>query len=1799
MKKLLLIFSLLFATMLGIHAQSSCSYIFTMHDEYGDGWNYAQIIVKQGTTPVDTFTLGYNISDLTDSMIATPGQVYSLYWEEGSYDNECSFSVTFNGITIYSCANAENIGDSPFCTFIGCLNCFPPEPHVVSSGQYNADIAWNSDGQTQWEYTYGDMGFNPDSSVVFPLSTTDTFVSISSLNAGTNYDFYIRSVCDPSTNEVSAWKRLLFATAQEYPATVPYTNGFETTDDTSWVLVNGNNTNKWVIGSAVHNTGSRALYISDNNGVSFSYDYYNESSVWAYRDIDLGTAGNAHNLSFDWNCEGYFYAYYDLEEYYDYMDVYIGAPNFPSGNNAPTGATLLGRYAGQNSWQQENILLSESYSGIQRLYFHWTNTDYSYSMNAPAAVDNISIVEMSCGSIDSVTVDNVTTSSITLTPHTASSATDYVLYYKKASDTEYDTVEYVSANPSYSLDNLSSGTYYNIIMRIDCGNGDLGFASNEISIMTNCDMITAESLPYVDGFETYNDTEFPNCWNRLTTYPAYSYDYPYVYDGESSAGHKSMYFYTYSTYYNTAILPEIDANVNINTLVLSFMIKTGSSYSTSTYNAIVGVMDSINDMTSFVPVDTVSALSSGAWSSVDVSFANYTGTGKHIAIYNLAYDTSASYNCFYIDDVTLYVASDCQRPSSVTASNILSDSVTITWTPQGTETAWMVAVVPAGGNPDAVTAIACTEDSVVIGDLVGNTEYEAYVKADCGSETSIWTAACSFLTACSPYSVPFLEDFNSGDIPPSQCWEKQQGRLDSVSNLTPSTYGWGSKTSEIILGEGAHTYINIYGSSRSYWLISPTIDLGDGTVPAQVEMDVLLTDYSTMGAPDINGTDDKFAIVISTDNGQTWSSRNAYIWDNDTTSNSYGTYNNLATLTHLEIPLRDAAGQAYTGQVKIALYGESTISNADNDLHIDNFAVNPLSSCPRPTNLTASNLGTDQITISWDGSSDANEWNVAIFPNDTDYTSDMLISNITDTFYTFTNLSANTAYTIYVQANCGTEVSSFAHANSQTLCNSIDSLPYFEGFENYASGENSYPDCWFKFNSSGGTTPFIYNYSAITGSRSLYFYAYSGYILATMPKFDESLYPLNTLQVTFNLKSEYTTSKFVVGYTTNPLDPTAFVGLDTLSCAVADLAEAFEVPFTATTVTNGQIAFKVITNTSSYDYAYFYLDDVTVDLAPNCPRPTNLHVALSSANSIDLAWTPMGNEDEWEVVYDSTDFNPDNAIPIPVYTTPTTSIGNLSNNNTYWFYVRAICVGNENSEWRGPITAMPGTYSMPTSGTNTISLCGGHIYDDGGANGDYSSSCNSTLIIMPDDTNMLVQLQGTYEVESGWDQLSIYDGSGTSGTLLFETSTSTSGTVPLVESTTGPLTIYFESDGSVCYDGFDLTVNCIPAPTCRKPMDVTVSNTTATDVTLSWTEMGSATTWEIEYGNHGFTLGTGTLVSTTSNPYTISSLTTGTAYDFYVRSNCGSGDESDWAGPIAATPGTYNMPTSGEYTVSMCGGVIYDDGGVDGNYSPYCDVTLVVNPETPGMMVHLTGTFNLEEGYDYLEIYDGNTTDGTMLFDSETDATLDVTSTTGPLTIYFYSDGSAQYSGFALTVSCENGQTPQDSCDAPTNLTYSELTHNSVKLDWAQEGTPDSWTINYKKTSADTWSTVNAFAHPYTITNLEAETEYEAYVTATCGTELSGESNHITFTTETNGINGYDVNNITLYPNPTTGLFTIENIGSKIQNVEVYDVYGKLINSIKVDDNTVSIDASSFASGVYFTRITTEQGTTTVRVVKN
>ena len=186
---------------------------------------------------------------------------------------------------------------------------------------------------------------------------------------------------------------------------------------------------------------------------------------------------------------------------------------------------------------------------------------------------------------------------------------------------------------------------------------------------------------------------------------------------------------------------------------------------------------------------------------------------------------------------------------------------------------------------------------------------------------------------------PFTEDFATY-LPTD--WREGQGLLANPSTITGTSSMWTQENyrNDASDSHGKAAKINIWGTTKKDWLFTPPIDLGDGSTHYQLEFDLALTDYGNSGDPDpAPGADDKFAVIISTDRGATWSSANALqIWDN-TTSPSFSDIPSSGQ--HVVISLA-----AYSGVVKIGFYGESTVTNGDNDLFVDNVEVSEIPTSP-------------------------------------------------------------------------------------------------------------------------------------------------------------------------------------------------------------------------------------------------------------------------------------------------------------------------------------------------------------------------------------------------------------------------------------------------------------------------------------------------------------------------------------------------------------------------------------------------------------------------------------------------------------------------------------------------------------------------------------------------------------------------------------------------------------------------------------------------------------------------------------
>lgn len=98
------------------------------------------------------------------------------------------------------------------------------------------------------------------------------------------------------------------------------------------------------------------------------------------------------------------------------------------------------------------------------------------------------------------------------------------------------------------------------------------------------------------------------------------------------------------------------------------------------------------------------------------------------------------------------------------------------------------------------------------------------------------------------------------------------------------------------------------------------------------------------------------------------------------------------------------------------------------------------------------------------------------------------------------------------------------------------------------------------------------------------------------------------------------------------------------------------------------------------------VDNLVITEMISDAKPTNLAVSNIGPNEATVTWTPGDSEqDAWQVVYGTGNFDPNTTTPINVTGNPTYTITGLDENTTYTVYVRGNS-GSSVSLWSDPVT---------------------------------------------------------------------------------------------------------------------------------------------------------------------------------------------------------------------------------------------------------------------------------------------------------------------------------------------------------------------------------------------------------------------------------------------------------------------------------------------------------------------------------
>lgn len=386
-----------------------------------------------------------------------------------------------------------------------------------------------------------------------------------------------------------------------------------------------------------------------------------------------------------------------------------------------------------------------------------------------------------------------------------------------------------------------------------------------------------------------------------------------------------------------------------------------------------GTMSNVEDYATFVKLDsieythdlTTSMLytedEDEFWQEFLVPLDKFNGAAPVIVLEAL--NDKATY--YFIDNLEVLPDDYCFRPTGLKYDSVYSDRAQISWRKSNRAVQVQLAMTEDFGDNSIILDSVAAADINVLNLTNLPTETKLYLRARsiCGeSEKSDWQNGGSFLTLAKPL---FRENFSAMKLFP-EGWQRYSKRMLNVVDSTAGAIGspisatvttnWYRYPSSIGMAAG-HLKDNIYSTSHNTWIVSKQIDLTDMSEDDQIGLsfDLAMTDGKDHKGdePDrLTGYDDAFVVAISLDNGDTWKSEDLTVWANqpfaahvdkttgDTTfvEPKY-VYNNISSKFGGERVFIDLS--KYAGKIiNFAFYGESSVSNADNDVHIDNVQIN-------------------------------------------------------------------------------------------------------------------------------------------------------------------------------------------------------------------------------------------------------------------------------------------------------------------------------------------------------------------------------------------------------------------------------------------------------------------------------------------------------------------------------------------------------------------------------------------------------------------------------------------------------------------------------------------------------------------------------------------------------------------------------------------------------------------------------------------------------------------------------------------
>jgi len=573
-------------------------------------------------------------------------------------------------------------------------------------------------------------------------------------------------------------------------------------------------------------------------------------------------------------------------------------------------------------------------------------------------------------------------------------------------------------------------------------------------------------------------------------------------------------------------------------------------------------------------------------------------------------------------------------------------------------------------------------------------------------------------------------------------------------------------------------------------------------------------------------------------------------------------------------------------------------------------------SCLPPISLNATNITDDAADLGWTAGGTETLWNVELVTAGTAPTGTATDTGVSNPF-SATGLTSNTTYEFYVQSDCGGETSGWSGPFAfTTSCSTF--VP------DYAADMSvNVPDaCWDEAG-SGDTTSGPMGLGA-SDWRQGTSYAYGSSNAINLfsnvdqewllsPSFDLSTggpyqLDMNVAVTNWNAGTVDDTmgSDDEVQLLMSTDGGTTWSNLTTWNAAneppVGGLAYVEDL-----TAITGNVQFAIYAtdgvtdDTEDYD---FHVGRFEVRAIPSCTEPSGLTATLNGLDAVDFSWTPGTTETQWTYEYGVSPYTQGGGgTSGTVMTDPMLALTGLTSGESYDIYIQSNCAGSDSvyitTSWTQPnLGESCSAPIMAAMNVDCSDAAASSFMVDFSTTTDIgpAGSCDTTTGNLGVWVEFTTPASGGIKLNNNGanNEIAIYD--ACAGTEVYcaalGAELSLSGFTP---NTTYYAAIWKDSFQTLTTDTF-----CFEEVNCLFPTGLTALATSETTADLAWTAGASETAWEyvVQADGTGEPTGAGTAASVTSA--SVTGLMDGTAYEVYVRADCG-GTFSDWFGPVDFT----------------------------------------------------------------------------------------------------------------------------------------------------------------------------------------------------------------------------------------------------------------------------------------------------------